>query len=108
MGKPNGRAALFAIRLRKEMDSRGLSVRSFGKLTDPSNPERGRRRVQRHLSGSFMPSPASRKAYAVALGLPEESFLDDDEEEDLHSPLTRAVRAAVRVELRSALERVKS
>lgn len=102
MAKPNGKAALFALALRKEMTARGLSVRALGRLSDPADPERGRRRVQRHLSGSHLPSVPSRIAYAVALELHEDHFLDDDEERDVFSPLTRGVlRETLRQELQA-------
>lgn len=107
MGKPNGKAALFALSLRRQMAGRSLSVRALGRLSDPADPERGRRRVQRHLSGRFLPSAASRVAYARALELPEEFFLDDDDDDFTRAPLApnqvRQMRAAVRHEIREAL-----
>jgi hypothetical protein len=102
MKEPNGKAALFALSLRREAEKRSLSVRRLGRLTDPANPERGRRRVQRHLSGSFMPSVASRETYADVLGLPRDFFLGADD--DMEEPLTRATKAAR--ELARTLERV--
>lgn len=92
MGKPNGHAALYALNLRRTLENRGVSVRALGKLTDPDDPERGRRRVQRHLSGRYMPSPASQRTYAEALDAPELAPTDD-EEESLDARLTREVRA---------------
>lgn len=74
-----------------------MSVRALGKLTDPANPERGRRRVQRHLSGRHAPSEASITSYAEALGVPSEALaVDDDELErpqvNLDERLTMVVR----------------
>lgn len=103
MGKPNGKAALVALSLRREIERAGYSVRGFGKAVDPDDPERGRRRLQRHLSGRFLPSRASRIAYAIALGLPEEFFLDADDEEDVQAPLARAIQRAVRDALREGV-----
>lgn len=101
MGKPNGNAALYAISLRKVLEAKGVSVRALGKLTDPDDPERGRRRVQRHLSGRFMPSEASQRTYEEALDAPELAPLtEDDEEESLTWDLTRAIRQAVSEQLR--------
>jgi len=55
--------------LQNEMRRHGLSVRKLGKLVDPDNPERGRRRVQRHLAGT-QPSSTSRATYARVLDAP--------------------------------------
>lgn len=84
------------------MQERGVSNRALGRLTDPSDPERGRRRVQRHLTGSIMPSSASQRTYAEVLDAPELAPADD-EEESLNQSLMREVRA-VRLRLAS-LER---
>jgi hypothetical protein len=101
MGRPNGNAALYAISLRKAMEQRGISVRALGKLTDPDDPERGRRRVQRHLTGRYMPTEASQRTYEEALNAPELAPLgEDDEEDSLTWDLTRAIRQAVSEQLR--------
>lgn len=102
MGKPNGNAALYALRLRRRMDERAVTVRGLGRLTDPDDAERGRRRVQRHLSGSYMPSAASQRTYAEALDAPELAPDSDEEEESLDARLMRAVR-----ETRSRLAQIE-
>lgn len=88
------------------MASRQLSRRALGKLIDPSNPERGRRQVLRHLSGKHAPSVPSRIKYAQAFGLPGDTFLDSEEEDDemsvpdLLRDLHRAqLRLAAKIEL---------
>lgn len=93
MGKPNGNAALYALTLSACMERQGFSKRSLGKATHPDDPEVGRRNVQRHLSGKFMPSAASQRRYAEVLDAPELAPSDEDEEESLDARLTREVRA---------------
>lgn len=74
-------AKVFAHQLQKFMEQKGYSVRAFGKLVDPDDPERGRRRVQRHLGGTILPSPASRDSYAAALDVsPTELPLPSDDD----------------------------
>jgi hypothetical protein len=62
--------ATFKRMLQEAIAREGISHRELGKLTDPDDPERGRRRVQRHLRGTE-PTAASRIAYAKALDAPE-------------------------------------
>jgi len=106
MGRNGTRAAVFAQALRRELDSRGFTVRGFGKRVDPADPERGRRRVQRHLSGKHLPSGPSRRNYALALGIPADSFEPDvdTEERDLNSRLTSTIRElrALQAEVRAS------
>src|SRR5688500_6427077 len=97
MGKPNGTAALYALSLRRAMERREMTVRGLGKATDPDEPERGRRRGQRHLSGKYMPTSAIRSVYADVLDAPE--LLPDDEDEessDVTAVLMRELRATRR------------
>lgn len=76
------------------MEQGGHSVRGFGKKVDPDDPERGRRRVQRHLSGKHLPSKASRDSYAGALDIdPSELPLPDDGDgEDVQATLSAVTR----------------
>lgn len=84
----------FAYKLRKLVDRSGYSIRALGKAVDPTDPERGRRRVQRHLSGKHLPSRASRDAYAEALGVDESELpLPDD---DADRGITREERLEFR------------
>lgn len=96
MGRDHA-AEAFAHRLRSLIEREGHSVRGFGRLVDPENPERGRRRLQRHLSGKHLPSKASRDNYAGALDVDSSDLpLPDDEEDDLESTfkaMTREYRA---------------
>lgn len=96
MGKPNGTAAIFALELRRAIDRNGISLRRLGKLTDPTEPERGRRRVQRHLSGRTNPTAASRRMYAEILEAPELDSSDDEEESEVAADLMRRLRALMR------------
>lgn len=65
--------------LRGEITARGFSNRELGRLIDPEDPKRGRRRVLRHLSGQHFPSAASRAVYLKVFGLDDDPFEDDDE-----------------------------
>lgn len=69
-----------------------MSNRRLGKITDPDDPERGRRRVQRHLSGKTVPTAASRRVYADVLDAPE--LAPPDDEEDMQADLMRGTLAA--------------
>lgn len=93
MGKPNGAAALFALDLRRAIDRNDISLRRLGKLTDPTDPERGRRRVQRHLSGRTSPTDASRRVYADILQAPELLPESDEEDESMDGDLLQEARA---------------
>ncbi len=76
-------AHAFAHQLRAVMTERGYSVRALGKAVDPHEPERGRRKVQRSLSGKHMPNDATRRSYADALSAPALAEpAEDDEESD--------------------------
>lgn len=114
MGKPNGPAAIFALSLRRSVDSYerrtgdgAMSLRRLGKITDPADPERGRRRAQRHLSGRIAPSPASQRVYAEALRESELLPDDADEEAALDQALLRDVRARVAANPRAAVDTLR-
>lgn len=99
MQKPNPAAAVFAIELRRakerweRVSGQGMSNRRLGKLTDPTDPERGRRRAQRHLSGKIAPTDASRRVYAEILEAPELLPEEEEEEAALDQELLREARA---------------
>lgn len=101
MANTNGHAG-FSNKLRAELVRQGLGVRTLARKMDPAQPERARRSLNRWLNEGIKPSPANRVAVAVALGVPEESFSDDDDAEEdaeLHralADLTRVLLARVR------------
>lgn len=112
MGKPNGTAAIFALSLRRAIDSYErrtgdgpMSLRRLGKLTDPTDPERGRRRAQRHLSGRTTPTASSARVYADVLRAAE-LLPDDDEEESLVDVLMARIPSASPEQLRRMLDEV--
>lgn len=90
----------FAVKLREALDQQGQSVRGLSKRLNPENPETARSSLQKWLRGRHVPSRASRRSVAVALGLPPDHFGDEDEEEDpvvvLMSAIERYVNAKVR------------
>jgi transcriptional regulator with XRE-family HTH domain len=91
------RRTRFGEQLRKELDTRKLSVRKLGRMIDPERPESARRNLVRWIGGYNSPSRLNRIAVAEALGVPAEAFLEDDDEEDdplvaLMSVLRRVVR----------------
>ena len=67
----------FKIRLRSVMEEQGLTIYGLARLIDPVNPEAAERNLYRWLSPSStsLPSLASRRALARALGV-DESFFD--------------------------------
>lgn len=94
-GNPTAKA--FAHQLRSLIERQGYSVRGFGKKVDPDDPERGRRRLQRHLSGKHLPSRASRDSYADALEVERNELpLPDDDRDDSVEAMAREVRAQAR------------
>lgn len=91
----NPKALAFSHWLRARMADHDISQRALGKQLDPEQPERGRRQVVRHLSGTNYPSKASRRSYGEVFG---EEFVDEDDEEEsdpvsLIDELTGLVRA---------------
>lgn len=87
-------AEAFAHRLKALIEREGYSIRGFGKKVDEEDPERGRRRVQRHLSGKHLPSKASRDSYAKTLDVPasELPLPDDENGADVESALNAIER----------------
>lgn len=89
------------------LTEQNVSVRELARRMQPGDPEGMRRSVARWLSptaNAVNPSPASRKAVAQALGLPEDVFGDegdDSEETDPVAALMTAIRRVVRDEIRS-------
>lgn len=104
MGAHRNGNGSFSNKLRTELTRQGLGVRTLARKMDPAKPERARRSLNRWLNEGIAPSPANRVAVAVALGVPEDSFsAEDDDEEDaeLHqalADLTRVLLARVRSE----------
>lgn len=89
----------FAFKLREAIDAKGVSVRSLGRTLNPLSPETGRSNLMRWLRGAHRPSRTSRRAVAVALGLPADYFGDeDDEEADPAMALLELVRQIARQE----------
>lgn len=97
-------AQAFAARLERVARQQGfvnpdgtLNKSRLGRETDPADPSRGRRRVQRHLSGKHLPTRESRDGYAQALGVdPSELPLPDDEPDDSVEAMVREARSLSR------------
>lgn len=81
--------------MRAELDRRDLSVRAFARVLRPDRPEDARRNLARWLAAdagrAVTPGPSNRREVATALGLDEQHFADDDEE-DPWSLMLRAVQ----------------
>lgn len=84
----------FARQLHEALRKKKLSVRKFAALTDPANPERGRRRIMRHLAGT-QPTAPYRRLYADVLDAPELEG-DEDDADDRVDRIARAVRRELR------------
>lgn len=93
------RRSNFGERVRRELDSQGLSIRKLAKRMDPERPEAAKRNLARWIGGYNQPSRISRIAVASALGLSPEALLDDDEEADPVVDLIKAIRRVVQDEL---------
>lgn len=94
------RRTKFGTHLRSELDKRKMSIRGLARTIDPQNPEVARRNLARWIGGYNNPSRLNRIAVAEALGLPADTFLpDDDEEEDPLVALMGALRRVVREEM---------
>lgn len=81
----------FALTLRAHMAGSRWTVRSLGRALDPDEPERGRRKVQRILSGTVRtPTRETRDALADLLGVAREVFaVPTDEPADEDAPISR-------------------
>lgn len=93
----------FHTTVKLEMSRRGWGVRTVARALAGSEAtheqvEIERRSVRRWLKGA-RPSQVNRRRVAVALGLPEDTFDDADEEDSLSAFLQREVgRAAERAQ----------
>jgi hypothetical protein len=72
----------FALQLRQAIDGQDVSVRELARRLNPENPEAPRSGLHKWLKGKHVPSRSSRRTVAVALGLPADHFLDDDDTEE--------------------------
>lgn len=95
----------FGDKLRGELDRQHLSVRKLARMISPEQPEPMRRNLARWIGGYNRPSRIHRVMVAEALGVPVETFDEDDEEGDIVVALVRAIRAVVREELDSREKR---
>lgn len=94
------RRSQFGEQLRVELDRQQLSIRKLARVMAPGNPEPMRRNLARWIGGYNRPSRIHRVMVADALGVPLETFNEDDEEEHLVS-LDEYLRLKVRDVLRS-------
>lgn len=83
----------FGQKLRHELDGRGMSLRSLARRLNPQHPEVARRNLARWIGGYNEPSRINRIAVARAFGMPDDSFLDEDDEES--DPLVKALMPVV-------------
>jgi transcriptional regulator with XRE-family HTH domain len=97
----------FGEKLRRELDQRGMSIRKLARTMNPIHPEQSRRNLARWIGGYNQPSRIQLVALCEALGVPLETFDDDDEEADPVVALMAAIRRVVRDEMARAEEMVK-
>lgn len=105
-GKP------FSTKVFSELKRQGLGIRTLARRMDPEHPERARRNLNRWLHEGIRPSPANRIAVAVALGIREDEFSsdeDDEEDAELHAALAQLTRVLLeRVRFAADRERVEA
>ena len=95
----------FGEKLRRELDQRGMSIRKLARTMNPNTPEQARRNLARWIGGYNQPSRIQLVALCEALGVPLETFADDDDEEaDPVVALMAAIRRVVRDELARSQE----
>jgi transcriptional regulator with XRE-family HTH domain len=90
----------FGDQLRLELDRQRLSIRKLAHTMAPANPEPMRRNLARWIGGYNQPSRIHRVMVADALGVPLETFDEDDEESD---PVS--LDEFLRLRVREALQR---
>jgi transcriptional regulator with XRE-family HTH domain len=86
----------FGEQLRTELDRKQLSVRKLARMMSPANPEPMRRNLARWIGGYNQPSRIHRVMVADALGVPLETFDEDDEEGERPMSLDEFLRLRVR------------
>lgn len=91
----------FGQKLRLELDRQQMSLRKLARTMAPEHPEQMRRNLARWIGGYNQPSRIHRVAVADALGVPLETFDDDDEEDDIMGALLEAIRRVVRDEMKA-------
>lgn len=95
----------FGQRLRRELDSQGVSVRELARRIRPDDPESGRRNIARWLAPrnrAVTPSRATINLVADVLGVDTKSLSADDEEDSPVAALFHALEAYVDHKLRSS------
>lgn len=106
MGNGNG----FGPKVFSELHRQNIGIRTLARKMDPKQPERARRNLNRWIHEGVKPSPANRVAVAVALGIDEGEFADEDDEEDAETlmafgQLMRALDLRVDEKVKAALEK---
>lgn len=97
----------FGQRLRRQLDSKGVSVRELARRIRPDDPETGRRNIARWLAPrdrAVTPSRATINLVADALRI-DSHELADDEEDDPAVALLNLVRQIAK---QAALEAVRA
>lgn len=94
----------FGEKLRAELDRQQISIRKLARVMAPGSPEPMRRNLARWIGGYNQPSRIHRIMVADALGLPLETFTEDDEEPEQPVSLDEYLRLKVRDVLRSERE----
>lgn len=93
MATHSTQASLFSAWLRDQMNQRNLTNRGLGRLIDPENVDRGRRKVLRHLEGKRFPIAKSRAVYIKVFDLDGDPFSDAT---DVDQPLSAELHTILR------------
>lgn len=80
----------FPRKVQTELKRQGIGIRTLARRMNPDHPEQARRNLNRWIHEGIKPSPPNRVAVAVALGVREDTFSSEEDEEDdaeLHAAL---------------------
>lgn len=93
--RPDFHSTVKLVMSKRDWGARSLAKQLAGDEASHEQIEVERRSVRRWLKGA-QPSQVNRRRVAVALGLPEDMFDEEDEEDSLSSFLQREVGLATR------------
>src|SRR4051812_27267918 len=107
--RPNHPRTQFGAKLYNELERQGVTNRELARRLAPHDPSGMRRSVARWLAPAdgnpVTPNESSRRAIEEALGLESGALADEPDEDDLMTPLTRAITGALGTFVERQVER---